>query len=85
MRSRERLRHLEEMMFDRWLLREAERMAKEHGLDTQVVFRQCKETVERVERWGWEAELRRLAREFGVSDEQVRADYEAALMEGEQG
>lgn len=39
--------------------------------------------AERVQRWGLDAELRRIAQEYDVSEDEVRARYEAGLAEQE--
>ena len=54
----------------------AERIAEENGLELDQVLREAHEAGERILRNGLEAELRRLAQEFGMSEEEVRADYE---------
>ena len=59
----------------------AERIAEENGLELDQVLREAHEAGERILRNGLKAELRRLAQEFGMSEEEVRADYEAGRRE----
>ncbi len=59
------------------VLIEAERIAEEYGVALDEVLREAREIGKRILRGGLKAELRRFAQEFGMSEEEVRADYEA--------
>ena len=83
MRNVQRLERLEHAEEERTLYRRAERIAKDFGLDADDAFRRLQEVAARVERWGIDAELRAIAREHGLSEEKVRADYEAVCVEVE--
>ena len=74
-------RRLETDEQKRATLIQAERFAEEHGLGIDDVLREAQEMEERIQRWGLQPELRRLAQEFGMSEEEVRADYEAGRKE----
>ena len=77
----QRLRRLEEAEWDQWMYREAERLAAQDGRSVDGVLRELEESGERIARWGIDAELRLIAQERGVSEDEVRADYEAARAE----
>jgi hypothetical protein len=76
-----RLRRLEEGEWDQRLYREAERMAKQHGRDPDLVLRELQEIAERVQRWGVDAEVRRFADESGLSEDKARALFDSARRE----
>ena len=57
----------------------AERLAGELGVPAERLARELIEIAERIERWGLDEELRRTAREFGLSEEKVREDFEEGL------
>lgn len=46
------------------------------------MLRLTHEIAARVERWGIEGEHRRLAREYGISEEEVQRRYEEVVAEG---
>ncbi len=76
--SNDDIRRLEADEYERAMI-ELARIAEEHGLELDQVVREAYEAGERVLRWGPQRELRRIAQEFGMSEEEVRADYEAQL------
>lgn len=71
------LRRLEVAEQERALI-EAERIAEEHDIGIDEVLRQAQEIGERILRGGLDAELRRFAQDYGMSEEEARARYEAA-------
>ncbi len=71
------LRRLEVSEQERAALIAAERIAEEQGIGIDEVLREAQEIGERIQRGGLAAELRRLAQELGISEEEVRAQYEA--------
>ena len=73
------VRRLEAAEYERALI-EIGRIAEEYGVAVDEVLRQAEEIGERVLRGGLKAELRRFAQEFGMSEEEVRADYEADMV-----
>ena len=73
-------RRLEAAEQERVLI-EAERIAKECGVELDEVLREAQEIGERIQREGLEAELHRFAQEHDVSEAEVRAQYEAVLKE----
>ena len=75
-----RLEHVEE---ERELLRGAEWLAERYSLSLDEVLRSLRETSDRIDRWGLDAEVRRLAREWGKSEDEVRAELEAHTAEWE--
>ncbi|MCH8815963.1 MAG: hypothetical protein IH957_12900 [Chloroflexi bacterium] len=78
--SNDDIRRLEADEYERAMI-ELARIAEENGLELDQVVREAYEAGERILRNGLEAELRRLALEFGMSEEEVRADYEAGRRE----
>ena len=56
---------------------QAGRIVEEYGVELDEVLRELQEVCERNRRWGLQPELRRLAQELGMSEERVRALYEA--------
>ena len=66
---------------ERAVLITAERIAEEYGVEFDQVLRELKEVCERIRRWGLQPELRRLAQELSMSEERVRALYEAVQEE----
>jgi len=79
MSLRQRLERLEQAESDRRLYREAERLAERSGRGVDQVLRQLREIGARIERWGWDAETRRLAREFQLNEEEMRARLDAHI------
>ena len=73
----QRLGRLELAEQERWVCREAERLSEELGLPAEELVRQFWEMAERVQRRGMDDALRWIAQENGVSEEEVRAGYEA--------
>ncbi len=74
------LRRLEAGEHER-ALSEVERIADEYGIEFDEVLREAQEVGERVLRGGLKAELRRLAQELGISEEEARVQYEAVQQE----
>lgn len=72
-------RELEVDEQERAILIWAERIAEEFGVELDQVLRELQEVCERIERWGLQPELRRLAQELGMSEERVRALHEAGM------
>jgi hypothetical protein len=75
---------LEAAQWERDVVEIAERLAVEFDLPLDEVLREAHETGERIQRWGIDAELRRFARERGLSEDEVRAPYEAVRAELEE-
>ena len=73
------VRRLEVAEQERAAVSQAERFAEEHGLELDEVLREAQEIGERILRGGLRSELRRLAHELGMNEEEVRAQYEAML------
>ena len=74
------VRRLEAAEHERALI-EIGRIADEYGIEFDEVLRQAEEIGERVLRGGLKAELRRLAQELGISEEEARVQYEAVQQE----
>ena len=81
MRNEQRLYRLEQAYEERVLRKEAERLAKEYGLNPDDLLRDAQAMAERVQRWGFDEEIRRFAEESGLTEEEVRARYEEACRE----
>ena len=64
---------------ERDMLIAAEQLAEEYGVELDQALRDLQEICERIERWGLQPELRRLAQELGMSEERVRALHEAEM------
>jgi hypothetical protein len=79
LRRVQRLRRAEEADRRRGLREVARRLAEAYKRDPEDVLRKLLETGERIARWGLDAELRRLANEHGINEDEVRARYERAL------
>jgi hypothetical protein len=77
----QRLRRVEEAHTDRVFRKEAERLAAKYNVDPDEVLQTIREINERVAVGGLDAELRHLAEEMGVSEEEARARYEEARRE----
>jgi hypothetical protein len=78
----QRLQRLEHVEYERQLYEYAERIAQKHGKAPDDVLRMMREIAARVERWGIEAEHRRLAHEYGISEEEVQQRYDEVVAEG---
>jgi len=78
-RRTQRLERLEVAAQDVLLERDAERLAREVGIPVDEALRDLRETRARIVRFGWDAELRRLAEELGQSEEETRAQIEEAM------
>ncbi len=74
-------RLLEDEEKERDMLIAAEQLAEEYGVELDQALRDLQEICERIERWGLQPELRRLAQELGMSEEKVRALHEAEMDE----
>ena len=74
------VRRLEVAEYERALI-EVERIADEYGIEFDQVLREAQEIGERILRGGLKAELRRLAQELGISEEEARVQYEAVQQE----
>ena len=74
------VRRLEVAEYERALI-EIGRIADEYVIEFDEVLRQAEEIGERVLRGGLKAELRRLAQELGISEEEARVQYEAVQQE----
>ncbi len=74
----QRLQRLEVAEQERAVLGQAERIAERHGVGIDELLRLAQEIGARIERWGLDAELRRFARERGLTEDEARARYEAA-------
>ena len=57
------------------------RLADRYGLAPEEVMRETRETAARVARSGHDAEIRRMAQEFGTSEEEMRAEVEAEVQQ----
>ncbi len=77
----QRLERLEAIREGRAVYELVERIAERHGVAVDEVLRRAQEIGTRIERWGLDAELRRLARDHGLTEEEARARYEAARAE----
>ncbi len=77
MSQQQRLGRLELAEQEREVYREAERLSEELGVPADELVRQFWEMAERVQREGMDAALRWIAHENGVSEDDVRAEYEA--------
>ncbi len=77
----QRLERLEAMKEGCAVYEVAERIAERHGVTPDEVLRRAEEIGTRIERWGLDAEMRRFARDHGLTEEQARARYKAALAE----
>ncbi len=77
MSQQQRLGRLELAEQERWVRREAERLSEELGVPADELVRQFWEMAERVQREGMDGALRWIAQEYDVSEEEVRAGYEA--------
>ena len=74
------VRRLEAAEYERALI-EIRRIADEYGIEFDQVLREAQEIGERILRGGLKAELRRLAQELGISEEEARVQYEAVQQE----
>ena len=74
------VRRLEAAEYERALI-EIRRIADEYGIELDEVLREAEEIGERVLRGGLKAELRRLAQELGISEEEARVQYKAVQQE----
>jgi hypothetical protein len=79
MRNAQRLERLEQAEGERRVLRDAERLAERYGVGVDDVLREAGEIGQRVARWGVDAEVRRMAAEWGVSEDDVWARYSVAV------
>lgn len=77
----QRLQRLEHVDHERRLLEIAERIATRYGKDVDEVLHLMREIEKRIERWGIEGEHRRLAREHGLSIEEVERHYQEIVAE----
>ena len=80
----QRLQRLEALEGEQRLREVAERLATEFGVAPDDALRQLREVAARIERWGIDAELHRLAGDFGVSEVEVRARYQTEVARLEQ-
>jgi len=78
-----RLRRLEAIEEEQAIIAHAQRLAERHGLDVEAVMEDVRETAQRVARYGHDAEIRRLAQEFGKTEEDIRAQLDALMAEEE--
>jgi hypothetical protein len=78
----QRLRKLEEQEYERRFYVLAERIASKYGKDLDEILRLMREIERRVARWGIEGEHRRLALEYGMTDEEVERRYHEIVAEG---
>jgi hypothetical protein len=79
MKNAQRLDRLEQQEAQQRVLRNAERIADRYGVDPEDVLCQAGAIARRIERWGVEAEVRRLATTYGVSEDDVWERYSIAL------
>jgi HD-like signal output (HDOD) protein len=77
----QRLARLEIAEQERVVYELAERIAERHGVPVDQVLHRAQEIGARVEHWGLDAELRRMARDHGLTEEDARARYEAVREE----
>jgi HD-like signal output (HDOD) protein len=77
----QRLARLEIVEQERVVYELAERIAERHGVPVDQVLHRAQEIGGRIEHWGFDAELRRLARDHGLTEEEARARYEVAREE----
>jgi len=80
----QRLHRLEALEREQRLREVGERMAEEFGLPVEETVRELREVAARIDRWGIDAELRRMAADFGESEVEVRSRYEAEVAKLEQ-
>ena len=78
--SDDNVRRLEAAEYERALI-EIRRIADEYGIEFDQVLREAQEAGERILSGGLKAELRRLAQELGISEEEARVQYEAVQEE----
>ncbi len=76
-----RLQRLERAEGDRHARAVAERIAERHGLTVDVVWRMVEDIGRRVARWGIDGELKRMAVEYGWTEDEVRERYAEAVRE----
>jgi hypothetical protein len=79
-----RLQRLENVEQERATLARAARIAEKHGRDVDELLRQAREIGLRVERWGMDEEIRRQAERLGISEDTLRARYQAVRAEMEE-
>ena len=72
-----RIRFLEAGDADEWLRREVQRIAIKCGVDPEAALREAEE----IKKIGVDEARRRLARDFGLSEDEVRAATEAMMRE----
>lgn len=76
-----RLERLEVLEQQRELRRRAERIARDHNVPVEEVLLQLEEIAERIARDGLDAEIARMARELGKTEDDMRAEYDRAVAE----
>ena len=81
MSLRQRLERMEQIELERWIDdrigEEAERMAKESGRGVEEITAELRQSAGRIMRFGLDAEIRSMAREFSMSEDEVRAELDA--------
>ena len=75
----QRPRRLEAIGREQLVHEEARRLAEESGRDVEETTIEFVESYQRIARYGMDAEVRRLAREFGMTQEEARAAFEAEV------
>ena len=75
----QRLERLETASTEAAYRRCADRLAGELGVPAEQLMHELIETDERIERWGLDEELRRIASERGWTEEDAREHFEDAL------
>ena len=80
MKLTQRIEQLEAASTDAEYRRYAEHFSGEWGIPAERLFHEFIEIADRIERFGLDEELRRIASESGHSEEKVRADFEAELV-----
>jgi len=78
----QRLRKLEAQEYERQLYAAAQHIARKYGEDLDAVVRSLREVTARIDRWGIEAEHRRVAQEYGITFEEVERRYGEIVREG---
>jgi hypothetical protein len=77
--AEQRLGRLEGIAAERLMYEKARRLAEESGTDIEDTAIELVETYQRIERYGLDAEVCRMAREFGKSEDEVRAEIDAEI------
>jgi uncharacterized protein YukE len=80
-----RLRRLEAVEYEQQLLEQGRRLAETYSIDLDAAMRELRETSERVAKYGHDSEIRRLAQEYGKTEDEIRAQLDDIAKEYGQG